>query len=329
MRKYSIVIILLISTSLSGTAQSRVVGAIGFYNVENLFDLVDDPDKNDDEFTPEGDNEWDRERLDSKLTNISRVISEMARGVDILGLSEVESLAVLTELVAMPSLQRHNYQIVHQESPDWRGIDCALLYKPDRFQLLDFQAIPFPDEDYTTRDILHVEGIYFGDTLHVFVNHWPSRRGGKADKRNAAAERLRQEVDELLAENDQAKIIIMGDLNDDPNNKSVKKILRAVDFDKVEEDDLYNPSAAVFKQGLGTLYYNGAWNLFDQIIVSQGLMEGAEGVTYQPESFSIFGPPWMRNQTGQFAGGPFRSFSYGVYQNGFSDHFPTYILLQK
>ena len=314
----------------SAEAQKRTVGAIAFYNVENLLDTEDDPDEEDDDFTPEGKNKWDTERYQSKQANIAKVLSEMANGADIIGLSEVENLFVIKELVEQPALKKHNYQIIHKDSPSWRGIDCALIYKPNRFKVLDFEAIPFPEEGYRTRDILYVKGLYFGDTLHVFVNHWPSRRGGKADKRNMAGAEVRRAVDKILATNKNAKIVVMGDLNDDPFNKSVKSELRAIGKQaKLSEGDLYNVSAPTFRQGHGTLYYKGAWNLFDQIIVSQGLLSKTEGISYKPESFSIFGPPWMRVKEGQFAGGPKRSFGFGVYLNGYSDHFPTYILIEK
>lgn len=308
-------------------AQKKTVGAIGFYNVENLFDMEDNPDTDDEEYTPTGDRGWDQARYESKKTNIAKVLSTMANGADIIGLCEVENLFVLNELVAAPAMKKFNYQVVHVESPDWRGIDCALIYKPDRFSMLNFRSLKFPEADYRTRDILHVTGLYFGDTLEIFVNHWPSRFGGKADKRALSAELLRGAVDDLLAKNPKSKIIIMGDLNDDPINKSVKKILRASNK-KLEEGDLYNATTDTFQQGIGTLSYRGAWNLFDQIIVSQGLLDG-EGISYQKDSFSIFGPNWMRQSSGEYAGTPLRTFGGGVYLDGYSDHFPTYILIEK
>jgi len=317
--------------SLTADAQKRTVGAIAFYNVENLFDTIDDPDNpNDEEYTPEGSNQWDAEKYASKLNNLSKVLSEMANGADIVGLSEIENLNVLNDLVAHASLAKFNYQIVHIESPDYRGIDCAMLYRPDRMKLINFRAIKFPDSTYSTRDILHVKGVYLGDTLNVFVNHWPSRLGGKAEKRSESALSLRQEIDTLLAANPMTKIIVMGDLNDDPINKSVKKDLRAIgDFGDLESGDLYNVSADTFKQGYGTLMYKGTWNLFDQIIISQGMLKAAPGISYQPGSFSVFAPDYIRVQTGESAGGPLRTFYRGVYQNGYSDHFPTYMLIQK
>lgn len=323
----AILFILILSTSWS---QKRTVGAIGFYNVENLFDTQDNPEKRDEEYTPNGDRGWDQDRYTEKQKNIAEVLSKMANGADIIGLAEVENLFVLAELVARPELKKFNYQIIHQESPDRRGIDCALIYKPSRFKVLNYKTLKFPKEGYDTRDVLHVTGEYFGDTLHVFVNHWPSRFGGQADMRQLAAERVRGEVDDLLKMNKQAKIVIMGDFNDDPINKSIKKVLGASDkYKKLDEGELYNPSADVFKQGVGTLFYRGAWNLFDQIIVSQGMLTDAEGISYQQGTFSIFGPDWMRQKSGAYAGAPNRSFGGGAYLGGYSDHFPTYILIEK
>lgn len=330
---FQLLTILCLVDALSLSAQKRTVGAVAFYNLENLFDMVDSPDTDDAEFLPDGANKWDQERYNEKQANMAKVLSLVANGADIIGVSEIENLTVLNDLVAQPALQKMNYQIIHQDSPDWRGIDVALLYRPNRFKVLSFEAVPFPSEegeDFKTRDVLRVTGLYFGDTLHVFVNHWPSRRGGKSDKREIAGALVRSEVDKLLAVNENAKIIVMGDLNDDPINKSVKKDLRAAINEKdLAAGDLYNVSAPTFKQGYGTLMYKGTWNLFDQIIVSQGLLNAKEGIQYQPDSFSVFGPDFMRVKSGQFAGGPLRTFSYGVYQAGYSDHFPTYILIQK
>mgnify|MGYP002786863909 CR=1 FL=1 len=328
--RITLILLVVLMGGSAADAQKRTVGAIAFYNVENLFDAVDDPNnEGDNDFLPDGSYGWTQERFENKKEKIGWVLSKMANGADIIGLAELENLFVVQELIANPQLAKMGYQLVHKESPDYRGIDVGLIYKPDRFKLLDYRAIRFPDTTYQSRDVLHVKGLYFGDTLHVFVNHWPSRLGGKADKRELQGAALREEVNVLLAKNPQAKIVIMGDLNDDPINKSVKKDLWAGgDPVKLEPGELFNPSAATFKQGYGTLMYRGTWNLFDQIIVSQGLMKG-DGITYQPGSFSVFGPDEMRVQAGESAGGPLRTTSRGVYQNGYSDHFPTYILIQK
>ncbi|MEM6644403.1 MAG: endonuclease/exonuclease/phosphatase family protein [Bacteroidota bacterium] len=308
--------------------QKKVVGSVGFYNVENLFDTEDDPLINDEEFLPEGAKKWNNEKYQDKLAKLSKVLSEMAYGVDILGLAEVENKSVIEDLISTPSLKKYNYAIVHRNSPDGRGIDVALIYKSDRFKVINTTWIQYPDPDYKTREMLMCSGIFFGDTLTIAVNHWPSRRSGP-ERRNKAGARLKKAVDSLYEKSPSAKVILVGDFNDDPRNASVKKELRAEDrVKKLLPGGLFNTSAATYKEGYGTLYYKGAWNLFDQVIVSEPMINGT-GLTFQKNSFSIFGPPWMRNKDGQYAGGPFRAFAYDKYIGGYSDHFPVYILLEK
>ncbi|MEQ8926595.1 MAG: endonuclease/exonuclease/phosphatase family protein [Fulvivirga sp.] len=322
--------IVLLCTNL--LAQDTPIGTIGFYNLENLFDTEDDPEINDEEYLPTGEREWTEERYQSKLENMSRVIADMAFGPDIVGLCEVENRKVIEDLIQTDHLKLKRYQIVHFNSPDARGIDVALIYKQGRFTPFDVRSIRFKDpadKDFRTRDILWVKGLFNGDTLHVAVNHWPSRRGGKEDKRLIAAEILRKAVDSVQNINPEAKIVLMGDFNDDPSNKSVKKVLMADNKEKkLENGMLYNASGDTFKDGLGTLFYRGAWNLFDQIIISQSLLKGqATNYYYIPNSFKVFAGEYMRETKGQNQGAPFRTFSYGVYQNGFSDHYPSIIFI--
>lgn len=332
-----IILIALIINVRQGISQStnvRAIGAIGFYNLENLFDTEDDADIRDEEYLPEGKNEWTEERYKEKVTNMAKVLGQMANGADVVGVVEVENRKVLEDLVAAPAMARHRYQIVHFDSPDGRGIDVALLYKPSAFKAFAFDKIQLKDNknpDFKTRDMLWVKGLYHGDTLNVVVNHWPSRRGGKEDKRILAAQILRNKVDSVQKINPAAKIILMGDFNDDPSNKSVKKVLLAGGkLSKLAPNGLFNTSMATFKQGFGTLFYRGAWNLFDQIIVSQSLLkDNAAKYHYMDKSFSVFAPNWMRVPDGEYKGAPLRTFSYGVYQKGYSDHFPVYILITK
>lgn len=314
---------------LTVSAGAQITGAIGFYNVENLFDTVDDINVRDSEFLPGGDYKWDNKRYETKLANISAVVNIMAGGPDILGLAEVENRGVIEDLITRTSLLKQKYQIVHFDSPDRRGIDVALIYNPMKFQPFKVDKIPFevPDEpNFKTRDILWVTGLYAGDTLHVAVNHWPSRRGGKADKRLLAAQILRDKVDSVLAKDADAKIILMGDFNDDPNNKSIRKILKA--NVKLDYNCLYNASMPTFKKGFGTLMYNGIMNLFDQIIISQGLLENrSDNYHYKEDSFTVVAAEWMleKNKGGK----PLRSFSAGAYKGGYSDHLPVLIYLER
>ncbi len=310
------------------------IGVVGFYNLENLFDTEDDPEISDEEYIPDSDKAWTVERYNEKLGNMAKVIAALPGPPDILGVCEVENRKVLEDLVLHPLLAQERYQIIHFNSPDFRGIDVALLYKPSRFIPFHSKTIGLNDPDdegFRTRDILYVKGIYAGDTLNVFVNHWPSRRGGKEDKRILAAQTVRNTVDSITTSYPAAKIIVMGDLNDDPRNKSVKKVLNADNkLDKKDPHQLYNPSANTYEKGYGTLYYRGAWNLFDQIIVSRSLLK-ANSDTYHfiEDSFQVFAPVWMQVKEGEYKGAPNRTFVGNVYKNGYSDHYPTFIILGK
>jgi predicted extracellular nuclease len=303
---------------------------LGFYNLENLFDTEDDPNTDDREFLPKGSNQWTVERYEQKLSNMARVIADMKP--DILGVCEIENRRVLEDLIKTPALAARKYQIVHFESPDPRGVDVALLYRPSVFK--PFEAFPYSlrfyeqDPKFKTRDHLVVRGLFAGkDTLTIIVNHWPSRRGGKEDARAAAGKTVRFLVDSLSKNFPRAKIAIMGDLNDDPSDVSVKKHLNADVGKKLKAQTLYNPLFELFKQGHGTLAYNGAWNLFDQIIITQSMLRKNEPATYLDKSARIFRAEYLFNNDGQYKGQPFRTFSMGKFINGYSDHLPVYILL--
>ncbi len=319
--------------SCSQTSKDRPLGIVGFYNLENLFDTVDNPNINDEDFLPKGRYKWTSERYHEKLNNMAKVISQMAGGPDILGICEVENRKVLEDLVNTDALKPHRYQIIQFDSPDHRGIDVALLYKTGRYLPFQTEQITFGDPkspNFKTRDILKVKGLYLGDTLNIFVNHWPSRRGGKEDKRIIAGQLLRKAIDATYAKNPTAKIIVMGDFNDDPINKSVKTSLRANGkLSKLKEGDLFNTSYDTFKKGYGTLYYRGAWNLFDQIIISQSLLEkNSTRYHYITDSFRPFGPDWLRvRKEGEYKGAPLRTFVSGVYKGGYSDHFGSFIVI--
>ncbi|MCB0557965.1 MAG: endonuclease/exonuclease/phosphatase family protein [Lewinellaceae bacterium] len=326
----------------AGAQQQYKVGAIGFYNFENLFDTLDAPDVRDEEFTPAGRNVWDTQKYLEKLQNLSRVVSELATditpdGVSILGVAEVENRKVLEDFVQQPLVKGRNYQIVHHDSPDERGIDVALLYNPKYFKVLGAKAMPLliyrdnGERDFT-RDVLLVSGLYDGEPLHIMVNHWPSRSGGEAASqpfRNAAAMICKAAADSLMQEDPNAKVLIMGDLNDDPISPSVKTILNAQrKKEAVRKGGLYNPMYNLFKKGIGTLAYRDAWSLFDQILLSYGLVNGkTEG--YQFYKVFIYNEPYLLQSSGQFAGYPFRSFGGGAYMGGYSDHFAVYVALVK
>jgi endonuclease/exonuclease/phosphatase family metal-dependent hydrolase len=312
-------------TSLSGVKGQQ--NTVGFYNLENLFDTENDPSINDEEFLPLGSNQWTQERYQKKLTNMASVIAAM--NVDILGLGEIENRKVLEDLVQHPLLLTKQYQIIHFDMNDGRGIDVALLYKPSVFKPFKTLRIPVSDPaepSFKTRDILWVKGLFQKDTLHVAVNHWPSRNGGREDKRLAAAKVLRHTLDSAKAVNPNAAVIMVGDFNDDPSNKSIKKILLAKD--QQGNAPLFNTSESTFKKGFGTLSYNGIWNLFDQIIISSSLLNGQQH--YVPDSFVIFALPAMLENKGKYIGTPKRTFRGGEFnEEGYSDHLPVFIKITR
>jgi endonuclease/exonuclease/phosphatase family metal-dependent hydrolase len=316
-----------ITVAQQNTSPQRAI--VGFYNLENLFDTVNDPKTIDEEFLPEGTNNWTTERYGVKLANMSKVVASFYP--DILGVSEIENRKVLEDLVAHPNIVSKRYQIVHFDMSDDRGVDVALLYRASVFKpfIINRLRIKNPeDANFKTRDILWVKGLCLGDTLHVAVNHWPSRRGGKEDMRLIAARVLRNAVDSVLAINPKANIVILGDFNDDPNNRSIKKILMASDSNE-KKSSLVNTAEPTFKKGYGSLSFNGVWNLFDQVIISRALNDQS-GIDYSPESFTIYAQRWMMVESGKYKGTPSRTFSSGVFNpEGYSDHLPVFILLRK
>ncbi|MCC6460140.1 MAG: endonuclease/exonuclease/phosphatase family protein [Saprospiraceae bacterium] len=333
---------LLFATSLLAQKDEYKIAAIGFYNLENLFDTLDNPDINDADFLPGGRLHWDNDKYWKKQANMAKVISQLATdktpdGVAILGVAEIENRVVLEDLVRQPALKDRNYQIVHFDSPDERGIDVGLLYQPKYFTVLSARALPvtLPEKDSSfdfTRDVLYVAGQFDGEPLHVFVNHWPSRSGGESASawRRAEASRVcRVVVDSLLQTDPNAKIMVMGDLNDDPNNKSVAQVMRAVrSADKMKTGELYNPMYDMFLNGDGTLAYRDAWNLFDQVIVSKGFVWKKAG-GWQFFKPAVFRQPWMFQEEGAFRGYPLRTFVGDIFLNGYSDHLPVYLFLVK
>jgi hypothetical protein len=320
--------------------QKMQVTCVGFYNVENLFDTVDSPDVRDWEYTPQGKNNWDSKKYYEKLLNLSEVISDIATettpdGLAILGISEVENKSVLEDLVAQEKIKNRQYQIIHYNSPDRRGIDVALLYQPKYFQLKNSVSHPlhFPDNpDYLTRDQLVVTGDLLGEEIHLIVSHWPSRSGGQAAseiRRIQAAKLGRHIVDSLFSLNPNAKILLMGDLNDDPVNKSLKNYIVAKgNSAKVKANMFYNPMYSLYKKGIGSLAWGDAWNLFDQVLVSFAFL----GTDYSSLKFykaTVFNKPYLLQAEGRFKGYPKRTTAGGKHLGGYSDHLPVYITLVK
>ncbi|UII77923.1 endonuclease/exonuclease/phosphatase family protein [Flagellimonas sp. HMM57] len=336
---------LLVSLVVPFLAQSQksfTIRTIAFYNVENLFDTVNDTLVFDDERTPEGSYHWNQKRYDKKIEHISKVLSEIGMDVtetspDVIGLCEVENRQVLDDLINHPNLQDKEYGIVHFDSPDRRGIDVALLYKkaaylPTSFKshrLLLFDGI---GERIYTRDQLVVGGVLDDEALYFIVNHWPSRRGGSSKSkpnRVKAALLNKRIIDSIQKLHWDAKIISMGDLNDDPRDDSLKKILKtsgkATQLDSLT---LFNPMERLYKKGLGSLAYRDKWNLFDQFFMTSNLIHKSEDVYFYWKA-GIFSPDYLKTSDGKFKGYLFRTYSGTSYTGGYSDHFPVYLFLIK
>ena len=336
-------LLLLPLTVFSQQGADYKVASIGFYNLENLFDTLDTPDTNDADFLPGGRLLWNTEKYISKQHNMANVISQLGTelspdGVALLGVAEIENRKVLEDLVAQPELKSRKYQIVHYDSPDERGIDVGLLYQPKYFVPLGSKAVPVVlkdpktgDKDFT-RDILYVAGTFDGEPIHVMVGHWPSRRGGEAGSawmRAASAQVCKNLADSLKKTDPNAKIIVMGDLNDDPDNKSMTEVLKARrSADELRSDELYNPMYDLFKSGNGTLAYRDSWNLFDQIVVSKGFVNKKTG-GWQLYKAMVFRQPWLLQTEGAFRGYPFRTFVGDIFINGYSDHLPVFLYFLK
>jgi hypothetical protein len=338
------VLIFLVLSSLFVSAQQKQFKpcVIAFYNLENLFDTIDDPTKNDEDFLPTGVNRNNTYVYTDKLDKLSTVLSEI--GVDVnphgfafLGVAEAENRKVLEDLIAQPKLKDRKLRIIHYESPDERGIDVGLLYNPKYFKVKSSRTlfVPLPPTNgkpYFTRDVLWVTGELDGETVHVFVNHWPSRRGGEeasAPARAIAANVSKHIIDSLVVINPATKIVVMGDLNDDPTSPSVTEVLGAVgEKDKTKPGGLYNPWVDFLKKGIGTLAYNDSWNLFDQIILSYGFLDEKQSGFFFKQA-RIFNRQYMVTKTGKYKGYPMRTYSDGRYIGGYSDHFPTYCILLK
>ena len=319
--------------------QFKVI-TVSFYNLENLFDTLDTPEKNDFEYTPEGNLNWDSKKYNTKLERMSEVIAQIGADITktapaVIGVSEIENRQVLEDLINMPLLKPYNFDIVHYESPDKRGVDVALLYQPSILKVINTRSatltIPGRD-DFFTRDQLVVSGIIDGETIHFIVNHWPSRSGGEKTSRplrNSAADLTRSLTDSIMKTDPNAKIVIMGDLNDDPSNESLLEHLKAKKTkDDTHPGDLFNAMYDMYKKGIGTLAYRDAWNIFDQLIVSYPLINKDE-TGFKLYTTRVFDKDFLKNDSGRYKGYPKRTHAGGVYQAGYSDHFPVYLYLTK
>ena len=315
-----------------------------FYNLENLFDVYDDPETHDEEFTPTGVKQWNEIKYQKKLSNMERVLFDIAaiqrEYPIVIGVSEIENRTVLEDLVSQPKLKGANYRICHYDSPDARGVDCAFLYRSDVFKLEGSDNIKLVVDElpnFRTRDLVVMWGTIEGEPFYFLVSHWPSRLGGKEAsqfKRDACAKQIREIKDSLLAENPATKVIVMGDFNDDATDASITKVMGAkAKVKELERGDFFNPYNQMLRAGIGTLAYQDVWNLFDHICVTENLVNAEDGKLriIKGSKFygNIFTRPYMLQQEGQYKGYPLRTFVTNNFQNGFSDHFPVYIYLGK
>jgi hypothetical protein len=336
-----VITIISISTGYSQKAQYHP-SLIGFYNLENFYDTVNNPLVDDEEFLPNSERHYDSHIFLDKVERLTSVISQLGTdinpdGVALLGVAEIENDTVLTALIKHKSLKSRDLKFVHYDSPDRRGIDVGLIYNPKYFTPLYseplFVKLPTGSKEaFFTRDILYVKGLMDGDTIHVMVGHWPSRSGGEERSipaRAAAAGVVKGVVDSLMAISKQTKIVIMGDLNDDPVSPSLTKVLQAKgSINGLKDGGLYNPWVDFYKKGIGTIAYQDAWGLFDQIVVSKGWLDKKQS-GYFFQQATIFNKEFLVQQTGRYKGYPKRTWDGTTYNYGYSDHFPVFITLLK
>ena len=333
-----IVTLLSFSMFINCSAQSDDTLVVAFWNLENLFDTIDDPEKNDKEWLPDGEKEWTEERLDKKFYNLARVIRSMNsnNGPDLLGVCEVENQAVLDSMISR-YLSDLGYKTAYIESPDNRGIDNGLIYKTQLFKLLNVQADTVHLSDaWPTRLIFGVNLLTKeNEKITVFVNHWPSRSGGEKESepnRIAAAQTLRSAVDRIFEQEQNAQIFLIGDFNDEPTDISLLNYLQAeplkcdsnatLSLVKDVDTDLFNLSYNLYENGIGSYKYKDDWNMLDQIIVSRELLLGQK-MRYICGSFEVYKPEYIVTKTGNYKGAPFPGYGGSRYLGGYSDHFPV------
>lgn len=335
----------IISLPLKGQEKKEYsVLTLAFYNLENLYDIYDDPLIFDDDRTPQGKDHWTEAIYNEKVKNMAYAISKIGyeqtkNPPAIIGVCEVENLKVLEDLISHAPLASYHYGIIHFDSPDLRGVDVALLYRKSIFKPEDsviHELLMYdpkaPKKRIYSRDQLVITGLMEGERIHIIVNHWPSRSGGErvsSFKREKAAMLNKNIIDSLQRTDPYAKIISMGDFNDDPQNKSLKNVLGAkANKHEVGFRGIFNPMADLSKKGIGSLAYRDGWNLFDQILLSKPFLE-EDYSGYRFYKAGIFNEQFLVTPTGQYKGYPFRSFGDGGFTGGYSDHFPVYVLLIK
>lgn len=345
MKHFFFAVIGVLLTFLPASAQKKYsVYGVGFYNQENLFDTCHDEGKRDYDFLPTGSYKWNAMKYNHKLSNMSRALADMGTdvlpniGCAIIGLAEVENSKALDDLIAQPALSARNYQYVHIEGPDRRGIDCALLYNPSLFSVKNTRLVPYvqklkKDSAFYTRGFLTVSGTLADENVAVIVCHLPSRFS-ESFYRELGAEQVKAIKDSLLNDDPNCKVFVMGDMNDDPIDKSMAGILKGKgNIKDVNEGDMYNPWYNILvKEGVGTLLYQGSWNLFDQILVTPNLLNKDDKKDFSSLKLwknQIFKRDYLFQTEGKYKGSPKRTTAGGVWLDGYSDHLPVVIYLVK
>ena len=339
------ILLLLLALPFATLAQQKTnfkVAIVAFYNCENFYDTINNPTVNDDEFTPSGARNYNSRIYLNKVEKLATVISQIGTdlnpdGPALLGVAEIENDNVLNDLIHHPLLKKCNYKIVHYDSKDARGVDVALIYNPKYFIPEEskplFVSLPGSSKNtYYTRDVLWVKGNFDGETIHILVNHWPSRLGGEErsdPSRAAAAAVCKVQMAKVAETEPNAKFVIMGDLNDDPTSPSITEVLGA----KAKPGDvlpggIYNPWIDMYKKGIGTLAYQDAWGLFDQIMITYPWLTKKQAGFFFYKQF-IFNKEFLVENTGRFKGYPMRTWDGLSYRGGYSDHFPTYLVMLK
>jgi len=310
---------------------------VAFYNVENFFDTVDDPETQDEEFLPNSLSKWDEKKYQNKINNIAKVISATTDDgslPDAVGFCEIENETVIKDLVSKSNLKKRKYLCMCSTGQDTRGINVGFIYDCSVFDLVDSEELNVVNDKlpyYRTRNVLFVSLKYkaTNETVYFFINHWPSRRDGEEltePKRIYTAQILRKKVDELLIKDKEAKIIIMGDLNDSPRNNSILKTLKA-NNDPVN-NELLNPYLKLYDNKQGSHMRDGVWELFDNIILSQGFLNG-KGLNFKKNNAAILNKDFVLFKN-YLTGDQKPNRTYGPnnkYFNGFSDHLAVYVKL--
>ncbi len=347
MKKYMFLVALslLLMAGASRAQKKFSMYWVGFYNLENLFDTCHDAGKNDYEYLPDGTNRWTGLKYTNKLKNMARVLADMGTdklpglGCAAIGVAEVENAKCLADLCSQEPLKARNFQFVHVEGPDQRGVDCGLVYNPKLFQIRDVKLAPYiytlpQDSMRATRGFLVVSGTMAGEHVTIVVNHLPSR-GASSFYREEGGRQLRLVVDSLVRDDPDVKLLVMGDMNDDPQDKSMAEALgakRKMNDVPREPGGLWNPWWDVLASGTGTLQYDGKWNLFDQIILSNSLLD-RDGTrdysTLKLWNYQIFRRDYLFQKEGKYKGNTLRTHAGGAWLNGYSDHLPTVVYLMK